>query len=83
MTRTLTILLLSLVASGAALAALFLTTVEASATPGDLVTVDGSTFPLCALEDCSDQPNQIGVWTDPDTNQQWLSIGERSYPIER
>ncbi|AMS01075.1 hypothetical protein SEA_ARCHERNM_81 [Mycobacterium phage ArcherNM] len=51
--------------------------------PGDLVTVDANTFPVCAEEDCSDQPNQIGVWIDHDTGNQWLSIGERSYRIER
>ncbi|QGJ90230.1 hypothetical protein PBI_SHEAKEIRA_85 [Mycobacterium phage SheaKeira] len=83
MTKTLTRILLTTIAAGAALGAMALADPEASASPGDLVTVDGSTFPLCAEEDCSDQPNQIGVWTDPDTGNQWLSLGERSYPIER
>ncbi|QBP31105.1 hypothetical protein SEA_REFUGE_88 [Mycobacterium phage Refuge] len=76
--------LLSLLAAGAALGAMALADpYEASADTGDLVTVDGSTFPLCGEEDCSDQPNQIGVWRDSDTGRDFLILGERTYPIER
>ncbi|ATN88438.1 hypothetical protein SEA_DALMATIAN_86 [Mycobacterium phage Dalmatian] len=49
----------------------------------ELRTVDGVDYPVCAEEDCSDQPGQIGIWVDPDTGNQWLSVGETSYPIER
>ncbi|AXH48859.1 membrane protein [Mycobacterium phage Steamy] len=82
----LTNVLLSLVAAGAALGAMALADgpkASAEPAPGDLVTVDSNTFPVCAVEDCSDQPNQIGVWIDPDNGNAWLSLGERSYPIER
>ncbi|ASW31425.1 hypothetical protein SEA_LOKK_81 [Mycobacterium phage Lokk] len=46
-------------------------------------TVDGIDYPVCAVEDCSDQPGQIGIWIDPDTGNQWLSHGETSQLIER
>ena len=49
----------------------------------DALTVDGTDYPLCAEEDCSDQPGQVGVWIDPDTGNHWLSIGERSYQVLR
>lgn len=45
------------------------------------LTVDGTDYPVCAVEDCSDQPGQIGVWIDPDTGNHWLSIGEQSYQV--
>ena len=45
------------------------------------VTVDGSEYPVCAFEDCSDQPAGIGVWFDPDTGAAWLSVGDHSLPI--
>lgn len=51
--------------------------------PGHTVTVDGRDYPVCAVEDCSDQPGQVGVWFDPDTGNAWLSVGERSYPVVR
>ena len=47
------------------------------------VTVDGVDYPVCAEEDCSDRPGQIGVWFDPDTGDAWLSLGETSIPIRR
>lgn len=43
------------------------------------VTVDGTEYPLCATEDCSDQPNQVGVWRND--GAAWLIIGESAYPI--
>lgn len=43
------------------------------------VTVDGTEYPLCATEDCSDQPNQVGVWRND--GRDWLIIGESTYPI--
>ncbi|QFG11602.1 hypothetical protein PBI_BOGOSYJAY_89 [Mycobacterium phage BogosyJay] len=81
----LTNVLLTLVAAGAALGAMALADPEASADPGpsELVTVDAYTYPVCALEDCSDQPNQIGVWRDSDTGRDFLILGERTYSIER
>lgn len=48
------------------------------------VTVDGREYPLCAVEDCSDQPGQVGVWrsrTGPAGD--WLIVGEDTYPITR
>ena len=45
-------------------------------------TVDGVDYPLCAVEDCSDQPGQVGIWTNAD-GVQWLSLGEFSVRIER
>ena len=56
---------------------------HAHAHPGHdiTVTVDGVDYPVCAVEDCSDQPGQVGVWNDPDTGRGWLSVGEVSYPI--
>ncbi|QXO13363.1 hypothetical protein SEA_TROOPER_86 [Mycobacterium phage Trooper] len=56
---------------------------KASAEPIEVRTVDGIDYPVCSEEDCSDQPGQIGIWIDPDTGNQWLSIGETSYRIER
>lgn len=53
----------------------------AMAQPSQVTTVDGTDYPVCSLEDCSDQPNQVGVWIDPDTGTAWLSLGERSYRV--
>jgi hypothetical protein len=48
----------------------------------DVMTVDGIDYPVCTEEDCSDQPNQVGVWQDPDTSAWWLSLGEtHSLPV--
>ncbi|QFG04563.1 hypothetical protein SEA_JEEVES_88 [Mycobacterium phage Jeeves] len=52
-------------------------------TPSQVMTVDGVDYPVCSVEDCSDQPGQIGIWIDQDTGNQWLSQGETSYRIER
>ncbi|QCG76938.1 hypothetical protein SEA_XIANYUE_85 [Mycobacterium phage XianYue] len=57
---------------------------EASADPvklSELRTVDGVDYPVCAEEDCSDQPRQIGLWLDKDTGNWWLSLGETSYLV--
>ncbi|AGR46499.1 hypothetical protein ODIN_85 [Mycobacterium phage Odin] len=56
---------------------------EASATPHTTMTVDAVDYPVCDLEDCSDQPGQVGVWIDPDTGDHWLSVGEISYRVKR
>lgn len=62
---------------------------EADAHPGTAghshehtITVDGVAYPVCAEEDCSDQPGQIGVWISPDDGERWLSVGEYSLHIE-
>ncbi|AEL17781.1 hypothetical protein TURBIDO_87 [Mycobacterium phage Turbido] len=47
----------------------------------ELRTVDGVDYPVCFVEDCSDQPGQIGLWEDKDTGNWWLSLGERSYLV--
>ncbi len=44
------------------------------------VTVDGIDYPVCAVEDCSDQVGQVGVWINS-KGQHWLSVGERSYLV--
>ncbi|QBJ01170.1 hypothetical protein PBI_ARISSANAE_85 [Mycobacterium phage Arissanae] len=81
MTKTITRMLLTIVAGGAALGAMALADpYEASSTTG---TVDGVDYPYCSLEDCSDQPGQVGIWIDRDTGNQWLSLGETSYLIQR
>jgi hypothetical protein len=41
---------------------------------GDLL----DTLPVCSVEDCSDQPNQIGMWLDRDTGNWYLEEGEFS-----
>lgn len=33
-------------------------------------------LPACAEEDCSDQVGQTGIWTDDDTGNAYLEIGE-------
>ena len=56
----------------------------AIAQPSSTVTVDGRDYAVCAVEDCSDQPGQIGVWTSKRTGLSYLIIGEnQTYPITR
>jgi hypothetical protein len=52
-----------------------------TARPSVTTTVDGVDYPVCVVEDCSDQPGQIGVWIDPTDGGRWLSVGEYSLPI--
>jgi hypothetical protein len=33
-------------------------------------------LPVCAVEDCSDQPGQTGMWLDRDTGDWYMEIGE-------
>jgi hypothetical protein len=40
-------------------------------------------IPICDVEDCSDKPNQIGVWYSPRNGHAWLSVGEESYRVSR
>lgn len=70
------------VAAVAAFGAMALADPEASADTVNLttLTVDGVDYPVCALEDCSDQPGQIGVWQN-EAGDWWLSLGERSYLV--
>jgi len=35
---------------------------EPAVQPFITVTVDGTDYPVCDVEDCSDQPGGIGVW---------------------
>lgn len=55
---------------------------EAHAQPSQTVNVDGTEYPVCHVEDCSDVPDQRGVWFDPDTGLGWLSQGAASMPID-
>jgi hypothetical protein len=66
--------------TAAAVVVAIATATNAGATPGTL-TVDGHDYPQCSTEDCSDQPNQLGVWHDTDTDTYWLSVGEHSYRV--
>ena len=52
---------------------------SAAVAANELYTVDGVYYARCHVEDCSDQPGQIGVWIND--GHKWLSIGERSYEI--
>jgi hypothetical protein len=47
----------------------------------DVMTVDGTDYPVCVMEDCSDQPGQVGLWLDQDTGNWYLSVGETSYLV--
>lgn len=76
-------LLLPFAAVSAAVVAMLLADpYEASAEPDNTVnlselrTVDGVDYPVCFVEDCSDQPNQLGLWEDQDTGNWYLSLGE-------
>ncbi|WP_036438041.1 hypothetical protein [Mycobacterium sp. URHB0044] len=56
----------------------------ASASPDDSVTmtVDGVDYPVCAMEDCSDQPGQVGLWIND--GHTWLELGEAvTLPVNR
>lgn len=83
--------LLGSLAAVAAVVAMAACEPEADAHPGPdhdhphivhTTTVDGVDYPICELEDCSDQPGQIGVWISPDDGERWLSVGEYSLHIE-
>lgn len=54
---------------------------RAEAQPTVVMTVDGAEYPVCAEEDCSDQPGQVGLWLDEDTGNWWLSKGETSHLV--
>lgn len=77
--RTLTTLALSLTPAALAVGLML---GHADAAPSQEVTVDDRDYPVCEMEDCSDQPGQVGVWYDPDTGEPWLSIGDRSIPVD-
>jgi len=51
---------------------------EPPTVPLTTLTVDGVDYPVCAQEDCSDQPQSVGLWLDKDTGNWWLSTGEAS-----
>ena len=38
-------------------------------------------YPICVEEDCSDQPNQVGLWLDTDTGNWWLCLGVESVMV--
>lgn len=40
------------------------------------MTVDGTDYPVCAEEDCSDQVGQVGVWFSRSTGHWLLELGE-------
>ena len=54
---------------------------ERATTPlTEAVTVDGVDYPVCVVEDCSDQAGQIGVWFNSE-GRAWLSLGEKSISV--
>lgn len=47
------------------------------------MTVDGTDYPVCAEEDCSDQPGQIGVWYSGHLGRWLLELGEgQTYVVQ-
>lgn len=38
-------------------------------------------YPVCQLEDCSDVPNQEGMWEDPQTGNWYFEQGDRTWLI--
>lgn len=76
---------MTIAAVAAAITAMWLADTEASAAPTvnltELQTVDSVDYPVCSVEDCSDQPGQVGLWLDKDTGNWWLSLGETSYLV--
>ena len=42
---------------------------------------DIDSLPICTVEDCSDQPGQVGLWLDRDTGNWWLSRGETEFYV--
>lgn len=38
-------------------------------------------YPVCQLEDCSDVPNQEGLWLDTDTGSWYFEQGESSWLV--
>lgn len=56
-----------------------------TAMPADTVTVtiDGTDYPVCSLEDCSDQPAGVGAWQDSDTGRWYLITPSATYPVVR
>lgn len=79
--------LLGSLAALAAVVAMAACEPEAEAAPlsgpaPNTISYDGVTYyPICELEDCSDQPDQVGVWINSE-GQHWLSLGEFSLLVE-
>ena len=42
---------------------------------------DITSLPICQLEDCSDQPGQVGLWEDTDTGDWYLSRSASEYYV--
>lgn len=45
------------------------------------MTVDGVDYPVCAMEDCSDQTNQVGVWFSRSMDHWLLINGEDTFVV--
>lgn len=56
---------------------------EASADPGtvNLTDIPVEDYPVCHVEDCSDVPNQEGMWQDRDTGNWYFEQGERTWLV--
>lgn len=44
------------------------------------LTVDGTDYAVCAVEDCSDQGG-TGLWLDTDTGNWYLEIGDKTWLV--
>jgi hypothetical protein len=55
----------------------------AGACPAPVIALSDlpTNLPTCSVEDCSDVPMQVGIWTDPDTGDAWYSQGEYSFLV--
>lgn len=67
--------------TGAVIAGALLAAAPQDITVGsdEMTTVDGRTYPVCAYEDCSDVPGQIGVWRNDGRAR--LIVGSDTYAI--
>lgn len=54
------------------------TAIARATEPSETTTVDGTDYPVCSLEDCSDQLG-VGVWRND--GHAWLIVGDATYPI--
>jgi hypothetical protein len=44
-------------------------------------TVDGVDYPVCSMEDCSDQAGQVGIWYSKSMDHWLLISGEHTQVI--
>ncbi|QDP44665.1 hypothetical protein SEA_NOTHINGSPECIAL_81 [Mycobacterium phage NothingSpecial] len=54
---------------------------KASADTVNLTEIPVEDYPVCQVEDCSDVPNQEGLWEDKDTGNWYFEQGERTWLV--